>query len=499
MASLSRAWSRGAEIRCALTEDWLEHSFGTAGTEEDGAQLAPAAAEPLIDPETGRIGLSDGLARADSQSGSDAARRGRSRSDRLSEEEIVTLARRLGLEPDHATLSETWPDSDPSPEPGASAEDGAMAEGSAVEQSSSLPPPAVSSPDSLAPGFPRAFAPEDSHAPGLPRAVAPEDSHAPGFPRALAPGLPDSLAPSLPGSLAPSPPDLSCSRGPADGLAGRSGSTLGMDAPRRSQPSRAVALHPVPPRSLRDVKLRALLQTWQRSGSRQRTRPRFATDWAAFDAALGGGLPRAAVHELLAGTTAAPTRTIAFRLALRCLRDRSVFNAPCTNAKSRPRPGPAAPMAGGWLLYLDSEPDLHPPALQRLGVPLERLLVVRVQRRSAAQWVCELALRCSAIAAVIANLPGLDANRSRRLQLAAEEHGTLGLILRPDRPRSGTFAFSRLRVDCLPGTGGTRSAMVTVEKLREATPPHPFSIRLPLSAADYETGARKEIRRARTA
>jgi cell division inhibitor SulA len=88
-----------------------------------------------------------------------------------------------------------------------------------------------------------------------------------------------------------------------------------------------------------------------------------------------------------------------------------------------------APERQRWIFYIDRTGDFYPPAAAQLGVPLGQLLVVRVTRPTEVLWVCEQALRCRAVAAVIAPLPSIDSYASRRLQLAAEAGGGLGLLI----------------------------------------------------------------------
>ncbi|MBU0638616.1 MAG: hypothetical protein KKB50_07110 [Planctomycetes bacterium] len=185
----------------------------------------------------------------------------------------------------------------------------------------------------------------------------------------------------------------------------------------------------------------------------------------ALDRILGGGFPVASLHELLASGGSAAVWTVALMTA--------------TRAAGRHR----------WILYLDTAGDFYPPGVAQLGVPLGRLLVIRTRRQSEALWVCEQALRCRAVAAVVAPLRRLDTRVSRRLQLAAENGGGLALVIRTEASHGHTFAATRLRFEPLVGATELRRMLVTVLKLREGRPAEPFVLELPDAAGPLSAHA----------
>lgn len=139
-----------------------------------------------------------------------------------------------------------------------------------------------------------------------------------------------------------------------------------------------------------------------------------------------GGLAKGAVHEVL---VADPGAAAAFAVLL-------------------------AARMGGVVLWLDRVPDAYPPGLLALGLPPELLLVAHAADARDLLWGAEEALRSGALGSVIAFLDRLDLASSRRLQLAAEAGGTLGLLLRPDRARPApSSAATRWRVGAAPGGG----------------------------------------------
>jgi protein ImuA len=110
------------------------------------------------------------------------------------------------------------------------------------------------------------------------------------------------------------------------------------------------------------------------------------------------------------------------------------------------------------------------------GLDASRLLLVQAKTAKDALWAMEEASRTSGIAAVIGELAGAgeaaDLTATRRLNLAMEERGALGLLLR-QQPLSGTSACAtRWRVAAAPGRGdglggiGRTAFAVTLEKNR---------------------------------
>lgn len=175
-----------------------------------------------------------------------------------------------------------------------------------------------------------------------------------------------------------------------------------------------------------------------------------------------GGFLRGAVHELVTPAPGSMVLTLAWRAAIQAA-------------------GPR-----GWMVYVDLAGDFYPPAAAQLGAPLHRVLVLRPQVATQCLWAVEQVLRCRTVKAAI--LPDVRINTyvSRRLQLAAESSGCLGLLLRTLPLRSietsqrltqaasadlePTFAATRLRIDPLPALPGERRARVTVLKMREGAP-----------------------------
>ena len=147
----------------------------------------------------------------------------------------------------------------------------------------------------------------------------------------------------------------------------------------------------------------------------------------AIDAALpGGGLARAALHEVLAEEPGAAAGFCALLLA----------------------------RAGGTVLWIAPEPDAWPPGLARFGLAPADLVLVKAPRRAEALWAMEESLRCPGVAGVLLLAETVEMTAARRLQLAAEAGGGIGLLLRPaGSVDAATVAMTRWRVDALPGAG----------------------------------------------
>lgn len=109
-----------------------------------------------------------------------------------------------------------------------------------------------------------------------------------------------------------------------------------------------------------------------------------------------------------------------------------------------------------WGIWIAADPPFM-PALMEYGIDPDRMLFARTRSRASILQAMEDALRCRAMAVVIGE-PGAELTHtaSRRLQLAAEVSGTLGLILRRSRifddPRlsNPSAATTRWRVGAAP-------------------------------------------------
>lgn len=97
---------------------------------------------------------------------------------------------------------------------------------------------------------------------------------------------------------------------------------------------------------------------------------------------------------------------------------------------------PQALRPGGICLLIDPQQEFFPRGAAAIGIDLDRLVVLRPRSLDDALWAAEQALRCPGVDVVFGWDELVPRGRTpdrvfRRLQLAAEEGGTLGVLLRP--------------------------------------------------------------------
>ncbi len=122
---------------------------------------------------------------------------------------------------------------------------------------------------------------------------------------------------------------------------------------------------------------------------------------------------------------------------------------------------------GGGLVVFDRAEQFYPPAAVRLGIDPAKLLVVRPETQADELWALTQTLRCPGVAATVVRLDRLESHDFRRLQLAAESHGTLGLLLRPWHVRKEpSWAEVRLGIAALPSPESAEVRRLKVHLLR---------------------------------
>jgi len=164
--------------------------------------------------------------------------------------------------------------------------------------------------------------------------------------------------------------------------------------------------------------------------------------WPLDERLPHGGLPCGAITELYADFAGVGSMTLALRLAGRCAEGRDEGTKGRRDEEERSRGTDHGP-----IVVVDTYGDFYPPAVVPFGIALDRLLVLRVRHEKDALWAAEQSLRCAAVAAVVAPLERIDDRDSRRLQLAAETSGCVGIVLRPMHRRTKSFAAVQMWVE----------------------------------------------------
>jgi protein ImuA len=119
------------------------------------------------------------------------------------------------------------------------------------------------------------------------------------------------------------------------------------------------------------------------------------------------------------------------------------------------------------LVVADDRGWFYPPAASKLGVDLERCLVVRPASLRDGAAAFRQALRCTAVGAALGWFDQLRPSESRHLQLAAETGGGVGFLLRPATAvRTPSFAVLRLLIHPLPARDFPRRVGVEVVRCR---------------------------------
>ena len=151
-----------------------------------------------------------------------------------------------------------------------------------------------------------------------------------------------------------------------------------------------------------------------------------STGSALLDRLLpGGGLERGSLVEWLAAGPGSGATSLALLAASQACR------------------------SGGMLAVLDAGRSFYPPAVADRLVDRSRLLIVRPAAGPDEAWALDQLLRQPGIAAVLAWIPTGDDRAFRRLQLAAEAGGGLGLLVREAAARR-TACWASVRFSAQP-------------------------------------------------
>lgn len=188
-----------------------------------------------------------------------------------------------------------------------------------------------------------------------------------------------------------------------------------------------------------------------------------------LDAALGGGIARAALHEVHAEAPVHVPAATGFTLGL------------------ARRVAPAGPLVWVRQRFLDQEFGRpYGRGLAALGLDPGAVVMVRVRDAEDALRATLDAARCGAVGTVVAEIWGapkiLDLTASRRLSLAAAESGVTVLMTRAGAEPEPSTALSRWRVRGLAseaaegGLPGRPAFSVTLLRHRAGIPPRDWSM-----------------------
>ncbi|MDQ0965390.1 protein ImuA [Flavobacterium sp. W4I14] len=106
---------------------------------------------------------------------------------------------------------------------------------------------------------------------------------------------------------------------------------------------------------------------------------------------------------------------------------------------------------GAACVWISTARKLFPLSLRLFNADPERIIFMDVQTEKDVLWIMEESLKCKGLAVVVAELSDLSLIESRRLQLAVEQSGVTGFILRKDeRKTASTVATARWKISPLP-------------------------------------------------
>ena len=154
-----------------------------------------------------------------------------------------------------------------------------------------------------------------------------------------------------------------------------------------------------------------------RAGQGERAVPGIATGYAALDEHLAAhGWPTAALTEVLLERPGCGELQLLM---------------PALAALSRDDVASAGDRR--WLMWVAPPHVPYAPALASAGINLDRVMVVHAREGMDVLWATEQSLRSGNCAAVLTWVERADEKALRRLQLAAAEGNSWGIVFRPSR------------------------------------------------------------------
>ncbi len=163
----------------------------------------------------------------------------------------------------------------------------------------------------------------------------------------------------------------------------------------------------------------------------------------------------------------------------------------------------------GAIAWSDPQREIYPPALAQWGIDLRRVILLRPKDSTEELWAVAECLRCGGLSATVAMIAHLNRVQARRLQLAAESGGGVGIFLRPNiagekdyaaatrwlvRPAVGDGQTQRWSIELVHGHGGHVGKNVLLGVSRESgktivvRASSPLAHRPPAPASQRATG-----------
>lgn len=105
----------------------------------------------------------------------------------------------------------------------------------------------------------------------------------------------------------------------------------------------------------------------------------------------------------------------------------------------------------GVMIWIDTCNEIFPPALVSLGIDPGQVIFINPKKEKDILWTMEECLKCEGVAAVVATIKELSFKSSRRLQLAVEQSGVTGFVIRNQiRSINTTACVTRWEISSLP-------------------------------------------------
>lgn len=179
---------------------------------------------------------------------------------------------------------------------------------------------------------------------------------------------------------------------------------------------------------------------------------------ALDDALPWGGLPRAGLHEIIAADSGVAAGGFCAALLARLIE----ADGSGSGETGMPNQGMSNQGASNQstALWCRRGRGLYGPGMAPFGLDPERLIIVHARTDTDLFWAMEEALRSGALVGVLGEIGAAHPTALRRLQLAAESHETMALLLRSrGTVERSAPTMTRWRVGAMPGVPAAADAV----------------------------------------